>query len=94
MTGPSAARLEDLYGMYAIRFELDWNMDGNSAVSAEPTDENLKAVLGHCARPPRPGEYAAIRRHVLANRAKSEQEGDPPETCSACGHVVKESDFA
>jgi hypothetical protein len=74
MTGPSAARLEDLYDKYAIKFDLDWNMDGNSATSDEPTDENLKAVLDHCVRRARPGEFAAIRRHVLANRATAEEE--------------------
>ena len=74
MTGPSAARLEDLYDKYAIKFDLDWNMDGNSATSDDPTDANLKAVLDHCVRPARPGEFAAIRRHVLANRATAQEE--------------------
>jgi len=52
-------------------------MDGNSATSDDPTDANLKAVLDHCVRPARPGEFAAIRRHVLANRATAQEETSP-----------------
>ena len=30
----------------------------------EPTAANMTRVLAACVRPPRPGDYPAIRRHV------------------------------
>jgi len=69
-----AARLQERYRGYGIKFALDAEMRLGDA-DAEPTDANLAAVLATCARRPHPTEYAAIRGHVLAYRANPEVHG-------------------
>lgn len=51
-----AKAIDELMQRYAIKFAID---SGD-----EPTDENLKRVLGACARPPHAAEYPVIRRYA------------------------------
>jgi hypothetical protein len=48
-------------------YAAKWHADVvNEGLSLEPTDANLAAVLGHCARAPRSEEYASIRAAIAA----------------------------
>lgn len=62
-----AAAWERLHTGYAIKF-----VAGCGPVlgdrDAEPTDENLEAVLARCTRLPDPSWHDEIRRHVAAYR--------------------------
>lgn len=60
--GTHATALQRRFQNYAIKFVADTNAAGGYH---PPTDENLKRVLGNCARPPRPVEYTSIRLYVV-----------------------------
>jgi hypothetical protein len=82
VTAPSrrAANLEERSIRYAIAFDLNWKMDCHQPCDGEPTDANLAKVLAYCARPPRPGEYPAIRQYVLEARAAEHDAAPAPLT--------------
>lgn len=54
---PSTPRMECLFLSYAIHFDI-------ARPDAEPTDENLAAVLAWCARKPSPAWLEPIRGYV------------------------------